>query len=86
MKTNTTLIGLNLNNTNLDSESSIALSEAMEVNTTLIYLDIEGNKKMNIHNVRKIQDSLKRNKLVYDEERMKEFLERKRMKREEDIS
>jgi hypothetical protein len=31
---------------------SNALKEAMEVNTTLICLDIEGNKKMNIHDVR----------------------------------
>ena len=37
---------------------SNALKEAMEVNTTLINLDIEGNKKMNIHDVRQIQDYL----------------------------
>jgi hypothetical protein len=60
LKSNKTLLSLILNNTNLDGECrylrfkyfSNALKEAMEVNTTLICLDIEGNKKMNIHDVR----------------------------------
>ena len=41
---------------------------------------------MNIDDVIAIQDSLIRNKQEYDEERYMEFIERKRMRREEDIS
>lgn len=41
---------------------------------------------MNIDDVIAIQDSLIRNKQEYDDERYMEFIERKRMRREEDIS
>lgn len=41
---------------------------------------------MQLNDVRAIQDKLMENKRKYDEDRFKEFIERKRMKREEDIS
>jgi len=41
---------------------------------------------MNIEDVIAIQDSLMKNKQDYDDERYMEFIERKRMRREEDIS
>lgn len=41
---------------------------------------------MDLHHVRAIQESLKRNKKAYDDERYKEFVERKRMWVEEQIS
>ena len=41
---------------------------------------------MNIDDVIAIQDSLIQNKQEYDDERYMEFIERKRMRREEDIS
>ena len=49
-------------------------------------MDINNNPEMNIDDVIAIQDSLIRNKQEYDEERYMEFIERKRMRREEDIS
>jgi hypothetical protein len=41
---------------------------------------------MDIDDTIAIQDSLLRNKQEYDDERYMEFIERKRMRREEDIS
>ena len=41
---------------------------------------------MNIDDIIAIQDSLIKNKQEYDDERYMEFIERKRMRREEDIS
>lgn len=49
-------------------------------------LDVSGNPDMNIEDVIAIQDSLMKNKQDYDDERYMEFIERKRMRREEDIS
>ena len=41
---------------------------------------------MNIDDALAIQDALLRNKQDYDDERYMEFIERKRMRRQEDIS
>lgn len=41
---------------------------------------------MNLDDVAAIQNALLRNKQDYDDERYMEFIERKRMRREEDIS
>ena len=41
---------------------------------------------MDLEDVRAIQDQLIKNKQEYDDERYMEFIERKRMRREEDIS
>lgn len=86
LKTNSSLLSLNLTNTGLDAACGKSLLEAMRENKTCIMLDISQNPKMNIMDVREIQRILEANKLVYDEERFKEFMERKCLKREEDIS
>eukprot|EP01016_Furgasonia_blochmanni_P029349 TRINITY_DN3086_c0_g1_i10.p2 TRINITY_DN3086_c0_g1~~TRINITY_DN3086_c0_g1_i10.p2 ORF type:complete len:192 (-),score=52.36 TRINITY_DN3086_c0_g1_i10:218-793(-) len=86
LKENTTLTGINLNNTNLDSLCSHALAEAMRVNETIILMDVEANPRMNTEDVLTIQQCLKRNKEAYDRERFEEFLERKKMFYEEQQS
>jgi HSP90 family molecular chaperone len=58
----------------------------LEVNTSLICLDIDRNPKMKLESVRRIQEALKRNKKTYDDQRYKEFYERKKMWNEENIS
>ena len=58
----------------------------LEVNTSLICLDIDRNPKMKLESVRRIQEALKRNKKAYDDQRYKEFYERKKMWNEENIS
>lgn len=69
LRHNVVLISLNLNSTGLDKKCSAMLAEAMEKNDTLILLDIEGNPKMNIYDVRRIQDKLAENRKVYYYER-----------------
>jgi hypothetical protein len=46
----------------LENKSSAILLEAMKKNTTLIMLDIEGNNKMDIEDVKQIQDILVKNR------------------------
>lgn len=58
----------------------------MERNQTIINLDIDSNPDMNLYHVRAIQEYLKRNKKAYDDERYQEFIERKQMWRELNIS
>lgn len=60
--------------------------DALEQNHSIIQLDIDSNRSMDIFHVRAIQDFLTRNYADYKIERYNEFVERKRMKREEDIS
>lgn len=49
-------------------------------------MDVCLNPKMNLKDVRDIQKIIEKNKLEYDNERFKEFMERKCLKREEEIS
>jgi len=84
LKKNTTLITLNLSNCNLNRECSGALADAMEINKTVIMLELQGNPLMHFKDVLRIQESLKRNKKEYDLERMKEWQERRRAKMEEE--
>ena len=86
LKNNKSLLHLNLTNTNMDVTCSQALLEAMKENKTLIMLDISQNAKMNLNDVREIQQILVANKKAYDEERFREFMERKHLRKEEDIS
>jgi len=81
---NQDLLCLNLNNTNLSEEAGAALAKAMRTNYTLIQLDVESNKKMNYKDVLEIQEALIRNKMIYDEERLQEWRERKVMHKEEE--
>jgi hypothetical protein len=86
LKLNETLLWLNLFNTGLDQECSRYLREIFVSNSTIIHLDIEGNPDMAMEDVKFIQECLQRNKDRYYEDRLNEFHERKRMKKEEDIS
>lgn len=49
-------------------------------------MDTSNNPEMDIDDVVAIQDALARNNQEYEDERYMEFIERKRMRREEDIS
>ena len=86
LKKNISILTLNLHNTCLDEKCGEMLREAIEQNTTLISLDITGNRDLMIQDVQAIQDKISQNKEEYDNERYMEFLERKRMKREEEIA
>ncbi len=48
------MLYLNLNKTHLDKKCGELLKEAMQHNKTLIMLDIEGNTKMDIEDVKAI--------------------------------
>ena len=85
LRHNVVLISLNLNSTGLDKKCSAMLAEAIEDNDTLILLDIEGNPKMNIYDVRRIQDKLAENRKTYYYERQREFKERRLMQEEKNI-
>jgi ABC-type iron transport system FetAB ATPase subunit len=69
LRTNDTLLSLNLNNTNLDEKAGMALVRALEENESIIMLDIENNPKIGLTDVRRVQELLKRNKKSYDDER-----------------
>lgn len=57
----------------------------MEENDTMIDLDIEGNPDMNIYDCRRIQDKLQKNRKDYNDERLREFRERKMLENEKDM-
>lgn len=52
----------------------------------MISLDLCENPKMGLKEVRKVQDYLQRNKKIYDDERYREFMERKRISNEDQSS
>jgi len=79
---NQKLLVMNLGNTGLTAQSGHLISEAMKENKTLISLEISGND-LPVEEIRSIQDSLMRNKKAYDEERLREFKERKMMNEED---
>lgn len=80
------LLYLSLSNCGLTQESGRLLRQAVQNNDVLIHMDLSHNPNLNLYDVRAIQDKLHQNKKVYDKIRFDEFLERKRMKREEQIS
>lgn len=86
LKSNTSILHLNLCNTKLDETCGKMLLDALRENKTIIMLDVSQNPKLGLMDVREMQNILVANKLAYDEERFKEFMERKCLKREEDIS
>ena len=82
LKVNKTLLTLNLGNTGISEEGGNYLVDAMEQNTTLISLEITDNG-LSVLQIRKIQEYLNRNKKAYDDERLREFKERKMMNEED---
>ena len=83
---NDTVLCINLTNTGLDQHCSKMLRQVFNHNKTLILMDLDGNPNMALEDIVYIQDRLIENKQLHDDERYKEFIERKRMRREEDIS
>ena len=82
LRENRKLLVLNLDNTGLNEKCGDLLVDCMEVNHTLISLEITHNE-LSVRQIRKIQECLKRNKEAYDAERLREFKERKQMNEED---
>lgn len=80
--TNNSLLHLNLANNGMNEECGERFVQATEVNTTLISFEFGFNQFL-LEQVRAIQENLKRNKAAYDEERFREWKERKQMAEEE---
>lgn len=83
IKKNKCLIVLNLANCGLDNECGEILAMAMRDNRVIIDLDYRGND-FTLDVVRDINESLQRNKEIYDRERLREWNERKAAKREDE--
>jgi hypothetical protein len=79
---NNTLSSLNIANNMLNDDVGAKLREKLEHNFSLIDLDYTMNS-FNVDDSRLIQQYLKRNKAIYDAERLKEWKERKLMKEED---
>eukprot|EP00826_Nyctotherus_ovalis_P034621 TRINITY_DN2900_c0_g1_i5.p2 TRINITY_DN2900_c0_g1~~TRINITY_DN2900_c0_g1_i5.p2 ORF type:complete len:394 (-),score=122.71 TRINITY_DN2900_c0_g1_i5:124-1305(-) len=84
LKVNKTLLVLNLARTGIDKSGALYLVEAMKVNSTLISMDLMENS-LTVLDTREIKKCLNRNKKAYDDERLREFKERKMMN-EEDLA
>lgn len=80
--TNKTLLHLNLGNNGMDAECGERFVESTKANKTLICFEFGFNLFL-LEQVRAIQENLKRNKAAYDEERFREWKERKQMAAEE---
>jgi len=85
IKSNTTLLSLNLCSCYLDEQCGQVLVDALMQNHTLINLDVTGNK-LRLEHVREIKAKLEENKRAYDEERFREWEERKRMSEEQEAT
>ena len=82
LSVNKKLLCLNLDNTGLDEKCGDTLVQVMEYNNTLISLEIAHNE-LSVAQIEQIQKYLVRNKKAYDEERLREFKERKLMNDED---
>ena len=80
--TNKTLLHLNLGNNGMNEEWGERFVESTKTNKTLICFEFGFNQFL-LEQVRLIQENLKRNKAAYDEERFREWKERKQMAAEE---
>ena len=80
--TNKSLLHLNLANNGMNEECGERFVTNTGINTTLICFEFGFNQFL-LEHTRTIQENLKRNKKAYDEERFKEWKERKRMNEEE---
>lgn len=83
LKTNDTLLSLNLNNTCLTENSGQIILEALMENHHLINLDIEMNPNLRLEDVREIQSKLMENHQRYKDVRTREWKQRKQMIYEE---
>jgi hypothetical protein len=83
MQMNTTLLSLNLANCQMDERCGAKWLETTRINQDLIDFEF-GFNKFTLEQARTIQDNLRRNKRKYDEDRLREWKERKLMN-DEDI-
>merc|ERR1712060_403356 len=58
------------------------MGDCLKINETLIDFEFGGNN-FRLEDIRKIQDLLRRNKAKYDEDRLREWRERKQMSAED---
>lgn len=82
---NQCLIALNMSNCNLDNNCGILLANAMKRNSTVIDFDYRGNV-FSLETIKDINESLKRNKKLYDEQRLAEWTERKNARKEDEYN
>ncbi len=82
LRKNRKLLVLNLGNTGISDNVADVLVSTMKVNTTLISLEMQDNG-LSVKQTREIEKYLMRNKKAYDEERLREFKERKLMHEED---
>lgn len=80
---NNALLSLNLANNMMDEGTGKKFRECIMSNTTLIDFDFSMNNFV-LEDSRAIQDYLRRNKAMYDAERLKEWKERKLMRSEDE--
>ena len=85
IKRNQCLTALNLSNCNLDNTCGAILASALQKNRTLIIFDCRGND-FSGEVVKDINESLKRNKELYDEQRLAEWNERKAARKEDEYN
>lgn len=79
---NKSLLHLNLGNNSMNEECGERFVKSTDINKTLICFEFGFNQFL-LEQTRIIQENLKRNKAAYDEERFREWKERKRMAEEE---
>jgi hypothetical protein len=82
LKTNKTLLSLNMANNRLDETIGKAFEEALAVNYSLIDFEF-GFNQFSVDTIRKIQFYLRRNKAIYDENQLREWNERRFMRDED---
>lgn len=83
LRTNKTLIALNVANNQLDDSLGKDFKNMLEVNTTLIDFEISFNM-FHLTDVREIQRLLQRNNKEFNENRLREWKERKHMLNEDE--
>jgi len=83
LKHNTTLISLNLANNKLGLDMGKEVKTCLEQNHSLIDFEF-GFNGFHLNETRKIQEYLRRNKSKYDEERLREWNERRHMRGEDE--
>lgn len=83
MRYNTSLTYLNLAKTKLNNECLDIILDLLKYNKTLIMVDISFNNDLDYKKVRKIQDLLRSNKKLYEEERQREWGERQNLLKED---
>jgi Ran GTPase-activating protein (RanGAP) involved in mRNA processing and transport len=82
LKSNKTLLSLNMANNRLDEGIGKAFEEALAVNYSLIDFEF-GFNQFSVDTIRQLQFYLRRNKAIYDENQLREWNERRFMRGED---